>query len=122
MSAVIRLFGEWFEEEFPDGIGNGSRGGFHQDDVQDAFVEGWSRAMSSTWDPGGRLAHPRAPRGQVQDEHGLLMGGGGFFIRSTDPEVERIYPTEKWTADQKFSGGHVYVRRIILVDEWVELT
>jgi hypothetical protein len=54
-------------------------------------------------------------------EYGLLMSGGGFHIRSDSPEVERIYPAAEWAAGEMRNGGHVYRRRVVVVEEWVEL-
>jgi len=54
-------------------------------------------------------------------EYGLLMSGGGVHIRCDDPEVERIYPTRQWAGNEIRTGGHVYRRRIILIEDRVEL-
>ena len=54
-------------------------------------------------------------------EYGTLMSGGGYHIRWDDPEMERIYPVDKWVAASKRNGGHVARRRIIVVEEWEEL-
>lgn len=55
MSAVARICAEWMEEDEIEPP-------FHQDDIEEAFVEGWNRAMMATWEPGGQPAHPKAPR------------------------------------------------------------
>ena len=54
-------------------------------------------------------------------EYGILMSGGGYQIRSTNPEVERIYPITEWVAGEKRHGGQVFRRRVIVVEEWAEL-
>ena len=54
-------------------------------------------------------------------EYGILMSGGGYQIRWDDPECERIYPTAEWIAAQKRNGGHVFRRRVIVVEDWAEL-
>ena len=55
-------------------------------------------------------------------EYAQMMSGGGYQIRCDDPEVEDIYPTPQWVAAQIRLGGHVYRRRIIVVEDWVELS
>lgn len=55
-------------------------------------------------------------------EYGLLMSGGGFQTRCDDPEIEKIYPTAKWAAHQIKSGGHVYRRRIVILQDWEEIS
>lgn len=54
-------------------------------------------------------------------EHGQLMSGGGFEIRSADPAVERIYPTAEWIEHIRNRGGHVYQRRVIVIEDWTEI-
>ncbi len=31
-----------------------------------------------------------------ETEHAQLMSGGGYHIRNSDPEIERIYPLAQW--------------------------
>ena len=50
------------------------------------------------------------------------MSGGGFQVRNTAPHVQAIYPTAQWAMDEIRSGGHVYRRRVIVVQDWEELT
>ena len=78
------------------------------------------------WEPGsirsvldGGDPVPRAVRAIT--EYGLLMSGGGFRLRRDNPEVERIYPTVEWAAAEIRLGGHVYRRRVVVVEDWVEL-
>lgn len=59
---------------------------------------------------------------EVTTEYGLLMSSGGFLIRNTDPMVEQIYPTPEWARNETFTGGHVYRRRIVIQEEWEEIT
>lgn len=55
-------------------------------------------------------------------EHAQLMSGGGYHVRNSDPEIDEIYPLEQWIkAGQRF-GGHVYRRRIIVLEDWTEIT
>jgi hypothetical protein len=49
------------------------------------------------------------------------MSGGGFHTRWNHPEADRIYPTPEWAAGQIRTGGHVYRRRIIVIEEWTEI-
>ena len=55
-------------------------------------------------------------------EHGLLMSGGGFHVRDTDPEIEKIFPLAEWIAHQTRTGGHVYRRQIVVLQDWHEIT
>jgi hypothetical protein len=54
-------------------------------------------------------------------EYGILMSGGGYQIRNGHPEIERIYPVAEWIAGEKRTGGHVFWRRVIVVEDWAEL-
>jgi hypothetical protein len=54
-------------------------------------------------------------------EYGLLMSGGGYHIRSIAPQVGRIFPTAEWIVGQIRTGGHVYRRRVIVVEDWEEV-
>jgi hypothetical protein len=54
-------------------------------------------------------------------EHAILMSGGSMQVRCDDPEIERIYPLDRWiTAQQRF-GGKVYRRVVVVVEDWQEV-
>lgn len=55
-------------------------------------------------------------------EYALLMSGGGFHVRATDPEIERIYPVAEWIEHQTQVGRHVFRRRLVVVEDWAEVT
>lgn len=55
-------------------------------------------------------------------EYGLLYSGGGYLTRNAAPEIERIYPVAEWVRDELGSGGHVFRRRIVVVEDWEEIT
>lgn len=55
-------------------------------------------------------------------EYGVRMPDGGFLIRNSDPEAEQIYPVAQWAASEIRARGHVCRRRIIVVEDWEELT
>jgi hypothetical protein len=55
-------------------------------------------------------------------EHAIEMSGGGMHIRWDDPECERIYPLAQWIPAQRRHGGHVYRRRVVVVEDWEEVT
>ena len=57
----------------------------------------------------------------VVTEYGLLMSSGGFLTFNTSPEVEKIYPTDQKIANEIRTGGHVYRRRIAVVEDWEEV-
>lgn len=62
------------------------------------------------------------PEREPITEYGVLMSGGGYHIRWDDPEIERIYPTPKWAAHTIRTGGHVFRRRVIVVEDWEEMS
>lgn len=47
-------------------------------------------------------------------EYGLLLSSGGYQIRNTAPEIE------KWIRNET-RRGHVYRRRVIVVEDWEEV-
>ena len=55
-------------------------------------------------------------------EYAELMSGGGMHVRNDDPEVERIYPLAEWLPAARRFGGHVYRRRIVILEDWEEVT
>jgi hypothetical protein len=65
------------------------------------------------------LEHERAR--EPVTEHAVEMSGGGMHVRWDDPEMERIYPLAQWIPDQQRHGGHVWRRRIIVVEDWSEV-
>ena len=56
-------------------------------------------------------------------EHGQLVsgGGGGWKIFSDSPEIEAIFPMAGRIEAGKRFGGHVYRRRIVVLDDWEEV-
>ncbi|MFI5591283.1 hypothetical protein ACIA5G_39955 [Amycolatopsis sp. NPDC051758] len=57
----------------------------------------------------------------VITEHAAEMSGGSMRVFPDDPEIEAVYPiARRIRAKQRF-GGHVYRRRIIVVDDWTEV-
>lgn len=58
---------------------------------------------------------------EVITEHAIQMSGGGMHVRCDDPAVEKVYPLAEWIPDHQQSGGKVWRRRIIVVDDWVEV-
>ena len=64
---------------------------------------------------------PPSAAGEPVTEYGLLMSGGGYQIRNGHPGIERIYPAAEWIAGEKRTGAHVFRRRVIVVEDWVEL-
>ena len=55
-------------------------------------------------------------------EYGQLMSGGGFQTFNDSPEIEEIYPLAKRIEAGMRFGGHVYRRRIVVVEDWEEIT
>ena len=54
-------------------------------------------------------------------EHGQLVSGGGYQIFSDSPEIEAIFPMAGRIEAGKRFGGHVYRRRIVVLDDWEEV-
>lgn len=42
-------------------------------------------------------------------------------VRPNDPEVEQVYPLTEWITHKQRDGGRVYQRRIIIVEDWIEV-
>ena len=59
--------------------------------------------------------------GTTKTEYGVLMSGGGYSTRWDDPEMDRIYPLGQWIEHNRRHGGHVYRRRVIVVEDWKEV-
>ena len=55
-------------------------------------------------------------------EHAQMMSGGGYHVRNGDPEIEDIYPLAQWIVHGQRFGGHVYRRRVIVLEDWTEIT
>lgn len=51
-------------------------------------------------------------------EHAVLYAGGSMLVRPQFPELEDIFPLEKWIVAEQKSGAKVYRRRVIVVDDW----
>lgn len=54
-------------------------------------------------------------------EYAVRMSDGGYHIRSSSPEVERIYPLRQWVIDNRLNGDRVYRRRIVVIQDWHEV-
>jgi len=54
-------------------------------------------------------------------EHAHLMSGGGYHVWNTEPYIEEIYPLAEKIKNGQKHGGHVYRRRVIVVEDWTEL-
>lgn len=59
--------------------------------------------------------------GPVVTEHAQLMSGGGYHVWNTEPYIEEIYPLAKKIEHGQRFGGRVYRRRVIVVEDWVEV-
>jgi hypothetical protein len=59
--------------------------------------------------------------GDVRTEHALRMSGGSMQVYNDHPDIERIYPVAKQVQHDQRTGGKVYRRRIIVVDDWEEI-
>ncbi|MEU0465039.1 hypothetical protein ABZ215_13630 [Amycolatopsis sp. NPDC006131] len=61
-------------------------------------------------------------KGSVVTEHAIMMSGGGMHVRNPGPDTERIYPLKTWIEHQQRDGGKVYRRRVIVIEDWTEVS
>lgn len=56
-------------------------------------------------------------------EYGVLMSGGGYRLLDDSPEVERVAPlAARIGAEIRGNGNHVFRRRVIVIEDWAEVT
>jgi hypothetical protein len=55
------------------------------------------------------------------EEYGQLMSGGGVHVWNLRPELLEIYSLERRIEQGRRFGGRVMRRRVIVLDEWVEV-
>jgi hypothetical protein len=89
--------------------------GIFTDEERQGYLDAATGAIRAS------LAVASAISGEPVTEYGQVMSGGGYEIRWADPQIEEIYPTRDWIANQRRHGGHVYRRRIIVVEDWAEV-
>lgn len=53
-------------------------------------------------------------------EHAVEMSGGGMHVRWEGAEKE--YPLSQWIPAKRRCGGKVYRRKILVVEDWVEVS
>lgn len=53
------------------------------------------------------------------EEVAIAYSGGSWLVRSNDPELEKVYPTEQYVEHAKGNGMSVFRRRIIVVEDWM---
>jgi hypothetical protein len=70
----------------------------------------------------GRTEGLRQAAASPTIEHGIRMTGGGHHIRPDHPEIERIFPLADWIRASQRNGGKVDTRRVIVVNDWTEVT
>lgn len=54
-------------------------------------------------------------------EYGQLMPGGGYHVRNPSPRIESMYPVADWIADERKHGRFVARRRVVVVEDWIEV-
>lgn len=54
-------------------------------------------------------------------EHAIQMSGGGMQVREDFPELEDVYPLDKWIKGNQRFGGKVYTRTIVVIEDWHEV-
>lgn len=55
-------------------------------------------------------------------EYGQQYSSGGYLTMVDSPEIERIYPLADRVRDGQRNGGHVGRRRIVVVEDWEQVT
>lgn len=55
-------------------------------------------------------------------EYGQIMPAGGYHVRNPSPRIERMYPVADWIADERKHGRFVARRRVVVVEDWIEVT
>lgn len=59
--------------------------------------------------------------GEEKVEYGQLYSGGGYLTFNDSPVIEKIWPlADRIKAGQR-SGGRVYRRRIVVIEDWEEV-
>ena len=93
-------------------MGGGDRGG-----------SGRVGAVASGGRRGGDGSDARPDGGEVVTEHAVRMTDGSMCVRNQHPAVARIWPLSMWIRSQiEVNRTRVYRRRVIVVDDWVEVT
>ncbi len=57
----------------------------------------------------------------VHEEYAQLYSGGNMFVLNDNPEVERVAPMAGRICHILRQGGEVYMRRVIVVEEWEQV-
>jgi hypothetical protein len=57
----------------------------------------------------------------VTTEYAEEFKSGAMLVRWSDPELERVAPLGRWIETQRKFGGHVHRRKIIVVEDWIEV-
>jgi hypothetical protein len=65
---------------------------------------------------------PAAPPPEPVTEYGIAYSCGGYLTIKDSPELEAVWPLADRISAQLRTGGHVYRRRLILVDDWEEIS
>jgi hypothetical protein len=55
-------------------------------------------------------------------EHAVRMSSGAMTVRYDHPDIDRIFPLAEWIRSEQRFGGRVWRRRIIVVDDWEEVS
>ncbi len=55
-------------------------------------------------------------------EYGQIMPAGGYHVRNPSPRIEGMYPVADWIADERKQGRFVARRRVVLMEDWIEVT
>lgn len=62
----------------------------------------------------------RSQLGSAVTEYGQVTADGGYDVRN--PHIEHMYPVADWIADERKQGRFVARRRVVVVEDWIEVT
>lgn len=56
--------------------------------------------------------------GSLRREYATRYMGGGMMVRPNDPEIEEIYPLDRWIEAERRGGAHIYTRMVQVIEDW----
>jgi hypothetical protein len=77
------------------------------------------QVFEDDWTPGGARVEVVTA---VVTEYGTQYKGGDRDVWNTEPHVERAYPLAKRIEEALLNGAKVYRRRVIVVQDWAEVS
>lgn len=69
-----------------------------------------------------RLHRQAGATGETVTEYAQLDGNGVFLVWDTDPDSEARFPLAERIRAARSYGGRIFRRRVIVVEDWEEVT